>query len=180
MIKKLLATLIATSSTLAFASGTSAPYVGISTGIVNNSASNGNIFRGMPVNIFAGYGAVLNQTIYLAGELTGTLGTFGFNNNNTVLGSSGLRSSYGYGVSFIPGFMLNDRTVAYARAGLVGTRFNNANKTVLGGQFGLGMQTTVMQNWELRGEYDYTTYRSFQNSSPRSDAFTMGLVYKID
>jgi len=81
--------------------------------------------------------------------------------------------------------MLSDHTMAYARLGVVRTRFSDTSSTQTGGQFGVGMQTTVTQNVDLRGEYVYTAYSSFNNSissisSPRSDAFNLGLIYKFD
>jgi opacity protein-like surface antigen len=169
-----------------------APYIGAELGVVTNTSSKvavskvgkfvasqpGN-YRGVPFSVFAGFGGVVNQNFYLAGELNGTLGTGDFTNNN------GMKTSYGYGASVIPGIMVSDHTLAYARAGIVRTRFSNANSLETGGRFGLGMQTSVMQNIDVRGEYDFTAYGAFNNkiakvAAPRSDAFNLGLIYKFD
>lgn len=171
------------------------PYVGAGLGIVTNTSSSvakgsvatpfgrytfaqpGN-FRGVPVNVFAGVGSLINQNFYIGGEVNGTIATGEIESNN------GLRTTYAYGASVIPGLMLSDHTMAYARAGVVRTRFTSANETRTGGQIGLGLQTSVTQNIDVRGEYDFTAYGSFNNgvgriSAPRSDAFNLALLYKI-
>ncbi len=193
MLKKvLLASAIAlTASSAAVAS--TAPYVGASIGIVNNTANvkvngsetTGGAYRGVPFNLFAGYGGVINQNFYLAGELFGTVGTANISDN---AGSTGLKTSYGLGAAIIPGIMLSDHTLAYVRAGVVRSRFSDADMSRTGGQFGLGMQTALTQNVDLRGEYDFVAYQSKNvntpfgsvSVAPRSDQFGLGLVYKLD
>lgn len=180
MFKKLLiaSAVLAVSSNIAFANTNGAPYVGVSTGVVTNTASSLN-FRGMPGTIFAGYGATMGQGIYLAGEVFGTIGT-------AVISDNGLKSTYNYGISFIPGVMLSDHTMGYMRIGLVRNRFTPKgaipSTTVSGGQLGLGIQTSLTQNWDLRGEYTFTANRHISNLSgdPRTDAATVGLIYKFD
>ncbi len=175
MFKKIVVAgaVFAVTSTVAFAAG--APYLGASVGIVDNLAQGGN-FRGAPLTVNGGYGAVLNQNFYLAGEVFATVGTLTLKNNSTM---NNLQTTYGYGASFIPGLMLSDHTMTYARLGVVKTRFTTYSKTVTGGQIGLGLQTSVTQNWDLRGEYDYTKYNKFSGISATTDAFNIGLVYKF-
>ncbi len=177
MFKKLLiaSAILAITSTVACADG--APYLGASLGVVDNTSSVGN-FRGMPLTINAGYGAKINQTIYLAGELFGIVGTSTLDSNPSH-GARSIKSTYGFGASFIPGVMLSDTTMTYVRLGAIKTHFANYGTTVAGGQIGLGIQTSVTQNWDLRGEYDYTKYNKFKGVSVRSDAFNIGLVYKF-
>jgi opacity protein-like surface antigen len=193
MLKKI----IIASSILAVTSGIAAanpaPYVGASVGINTNTSSSAAYgknssgftlsapanYRGVPFSACVGYGGVISDAYYLAGEVEGTVATADISNNN------GLKTSYGYGASVIPGLMLSDHTLAFARAGVERTHFTNANTTQTGGKFGLGLQTTVTQNIDVRGEYDFTAYRSLNNSigrvaSPRSDAFNVGLIYKFD
>ena len=66
---------------------------------------------------------------------------------------------------------------------------SSGKKTLTGGQIGVGLQTTLTQNVDLRGEYDFTSYKSgnfntgigvTNKISPRSDSFNLGLVYKFD
>jgi len=176
MFKKLLigGVILAVTTNAAFAG---APYLGASLGQRVNTSTNRN-FRGVPVDFFVGYGATIGEGIYLAGEVFANLATAQVSDN-------GLKSNYGYGVSFIPGLLLSDHTMGYLRAGIIRSRFSPSglkNSTVSGGQFGLGLQTNLMQNWDLRGEYDYDAYSSLSGVSgnPRSDEFNLGMIYKFD
>ncbi|MEO8402144.1 MAG: outer membrane beta-barrel protein [Gammaproteobacteria bacterium] len=175
MFKKLLvaSAVLAATSTMACAAG--APYLGAGLGLVNTTSGYSN-FRGIPLTVFGGYGAIVNQNIYLAGELFANLGTSVLN-SNTTFGVPSLRTTYGYGLSFIPGLMLSEHSMVFGRVGVVKTRFGSTNNTRTGGQIGMGLQTSLTQNWDIRGEYDYTKYRNF---SAKSDAFNLGLVYKFE
>lgn len=187
MLKKLLVacSVLALTSSVAFATPT--PYIGAGLGVTVNTANNTyGSFRGVPVNLFAGYGGIVTQNFYLAGELFGTAGTFSLNDNG------GLKTTYGYGASLLPGFMLSDHTLAFARVGVIRTRFTDLSDTRTGGELGLGLQTSLTQNVDIRGEYDYVAYQSVSgrtsgifgnhsySTSPRSDQFNLGLVYKFD
>lgn len=190
MMKKILLASAIAAVTSSVAVAHTAPYVGASVGIINNtqnvktngSNSTGGFYRGVPVNLFAGYGGVINQNFYLAGELNGTVGTMNISDDNNM------KTSYGLGASIIPGVMLSDRTLAFARAGVVRSRFSGNDTTRTGGQFGFGMQTCLTQNVDLRGEYDFVAYQAKNQTSggitssvaPRSDQFSLGLVYKLD
>lgn len=181
MLKKIVLTSSIFALTAGIALANTAPYIGASTGVTTNTANKtSGSYRGMPFNVFAGYGGIITQSFYLAGELTGTIA-------NADIANNGLRSTSGFGGSMIPGVMLSDHTLAFARAGIVRTHFSvpgSSGKNQTGGQFGLGMQTSLTQNLDLRGEYDYTAYRSINSYGisykPRTDQFTLGLVYKFD
>lgn len=177
MFKKLLITtaILAATTTTAFANG--APYVGISTGVTVNTADTLN-YTGMPGTIFGGFGANMGQGFYFAGEVFATFG-------HATMTDNGLKSTYEYGVSLIPGIMISDHTMGFGRLGLAQTRFAPSgvnNSTVTGVQFGLGLQTSLTQNWDLRGEYDYTLQKNLSGlgSSPRTNDTTIALVYKFD
>lgn len=189
MLKKILMAgfVFITSSSIVFANG--APYVGASVGVIANTSKNVNVnnyvasnYRGVPLSVFAGYGGVINGNFYLGAEVTGTIGVAELNDN-------GLKTSYGYGVSALPGFMLCDHTMTFARIGVLSSRFPRQNESRAGLQLGLGIQTGLTQNVDLRGEYDYVNYRSIpvstinnvtHNVSPRSDQVNLALVYKFD
>jgi opacity protein-like surface antigen len=178
MLKKLLiaSAILASSTNIALATS-SAPYVGVGTGVNVFSSSSGGVYRGVPLNIFGGYGAIIND-VYLGGELFGTLGSLTLDNNPSTKAS--VKSTSGFGLSFIPGVMLADHTLAFARLSLVRNFFSTINSSATGYQLGAGLQTCLTQNWDLRGEYDYTSFNSIGGVSPRSDAFNVGLVYKIN
>ena len=110
------------------------------------------------------------------------MGNFAIPGTGTLSSSSGsyVKSTYGFGGSLIPGVYLTDHTLGYARLGVVDSHFKGEEDGVFGGQVGLGMQTDVGKNLSLRGEYVFTAYRSFNgNSSPKSDQFNVGIVYKF-
>ena len=183
MFKKIiLASAILAATVSVAAAAETAPYVGASIGITNNSVTYNNnttagTYRGVPLNVFVGFGGVLSQSFYLAGEVTATLGTISISDN------TGLKTSYGVGISMLPGVMVNDSTLAYARIGVVNSHFTH-DKNRVGGQFGLGLKTAVTQNMDIRGEYDFVAYKSVnvtatRTAAPRSDQFTVGLVYNI-
>lgn len=178
MFKKiLLSIMMFAATTVAFANP--APYVGINLGVINNTSSNaGNneagFFRGIPVNLFAGYGGFISQGFYLAGELFATLATSPIDDSNDV------KTSYSYGFSIIPGVLLSEHTMGFARLGLLRSHFTSVNSNAVGTQVGLGMQTNLTQNVDVRGEYDYTAYRSVGGiKTPHQDAFNLGLVYSF-
>ncbi len=213
MLKKFVvaSAILASTATVAFANG--APYVGASLGV--NSANYNTSYNLSPLsgsvdfggrnaigNLFAGYGALVSQNIYLGGEvfadLTNTSSEVKVLGGSTEIKTS-MTNKYGYGVSVIPGLMLSDHTMLYGRAGLVRSRFDSklsatsgvfssaasAQNTVTGGQLGLGVQTSLTQNVDLRAEYDYTQYRAINfndgmSVKPRTDSFNLGLVYKFD
>jgi opacity protein-like surface antigen len=180
MLKKVsLATMIL-AGTVGMASASPVFYVGGGMGIVNNTSTHGTngqpgYFRGVPFNAFFGYGGQIDQSYYLAGEAGGTLGTGEFTNKN------GLKTSYGYYVSILPGLMLSDHTVAFGRAGYINSRFTNVGNSVSGIQFGLGLQSSITQSVDVRGEYDYSAFSSVDNiSSPRQDLATVSIIYRFE
>ena len=173
------------------------PYVGLSTGIVNNAAqekdtSAAKFFlpssRNVPVKLFAGYGGAINQNLYLAGEVE--VGTTAATLNDAKF----LRVSRTYGASVLPGVMLNDDTVLFTRLGLLKTRFSKErfggdtlpSFSTLGGEIGLGLQANVAPNFAIRGEYDYVAYRKEAKSlqtvfkTPQADQFMVSAIYKFN
>jgi opacity protein-like surface antigen len=177
MFKKLLisSAIMAISSSVAFANA--APYIGAGVGVKTTTATAKN-YRGMPANVFVGFGGNVGNGLYLGGEIFSTLA-------NGSITDNGLKSTYGYGVSFMPGVMLSDHTLGYARLGMVRTRFTPLSlkdSTITGTQVGAGMQSGLMQNWDIRGEYVYTNYNTLPGvvGALRSDEFNLGLVYKFD
>lgn len=156
---------------------------------------------GALLNLNAGYGAKLNQKIYLGGEVL--VNATSANVKGTEFSTADdeltlkFKTKYTIGASIIPGVMVNDNTMAYARVGIVRSRFDvktsgtgsfegmsdSDQDSVTGGQFGLGLQTKLTQNVDLRGEYTYNTYRSFNSNgievNPSSGNATVGFIYKF-
>lgn len=189
MLKKLTTASALLAVTAGVAMANPAPYIGAGLGITANTSTNSSAymtsaFRGSPLSVLAGYGGTVNDWYYLAAEVNATLLT------SSLSGTGTLKSSYGYGVSVLPGYMLSDHTVAFLRAGIVRTQFSDLDKYSTGGQLGLGLQTSLTQNLDVRGEYDFTAYSAMNTSvktggwvnsiAPRSDTTTLSLVYKFD
>src|SRR5580704_5434341 len=86
------------------------PYFGLSTGVLVNTSDEVGIhghdvgsFRGIPLRLSVGYGFDVNGTFSLGGEVffTPTTGKL-----NSSYGNY-LTTTYGYGISFIPGIQLS-------------------------------------------------------------------------
>lgn len=189
MKKFLVGSILTLITSVAIANQAPSPYVGAGVGITANSGNlkfrhlNSNTvgaYRGVPFTAFAGFGGTVSDNFYLAAEAEGTVGTANISNNKDF------KTSYGYGASVIPGIMVNDRTLAYGRAGIVRSKFPEANNSFRnGGKFGVGLQTSLTSCVDLRGEYDFEAYNSFKDKtwdlklSPRADQFNVGFVYKF-
>lgn len=159
------------------------PYVGFSVGPRVNLTGTPTSYVGLEGTLSAGYGAMLAPNFYLAGEIlvadSANLKDFEYTQPglNTQIGS---RSSWSYGLSVLPGVMINDHVLGYVRLGVIRTRFSDQGSNNTGGQIGLGAQTNVYQNWDLRGEYVYSQYNSVSGiGKPMSHQFNLGVVYKF-
>jgi opacity protein-like surface antigen len=206
MLKKLLAVsaVLAFSSTVAVAAA--APYVGVGLGVnalsskISNNAVTANKLgaNSALLNVFGGFGGLVNPTVYLGGELFINAASTTAKSNSAVTYTK-LTAKNSVGISFIPGIMLSEHTMAYARAGIVRTGFsvksldsnsygvsvyNSKSQARTGGQLGLGMQAGLTQNVDLRGEYVYTSYGSFKvqgtKYTPSSNQFNVAVVYKFE
>jgi opacity protein-like surface antigen len=159
------------------------PYVGLSSGVIVNTNDNVGNFRGIPLTLSAGYSFDVRSIFSFGGEAFFTPATGKLNSSY----GNYLTSTYGYGLSFIPGVQLSEHTVGYARLGWAGTHFENHSGNANGGQFGLGLKTSVTQNWDERMEYDITSYDlgnkwnplKSSTSTVRSDQFMFGVVYRF-
>ncbi len=173
MFKKLLiaSAVFAISSGVAFADG---GYAGYSGGMRDN-IKNTNSYRGLEGRLFLGYGTIVNPAFYFGGEIFGAPGSMSINNN-------GLKTTYEYGVSLVPSMVISEHAMMFLRLGIVRTHFNSANKTISGGQLGVGVQTGLTQSWDLRAEYIYTAFNTVNSATgaPKADQAYLGLVYKFE
>lgn len=206
MLKKILITssLFLISSTIAFGFERG-PYVGVTAtgengtwklqGPIGNTSFSASGFSG---NIFGGLGAVFDRGLYLGGEafLSTSSTKSSVKAIDTIGTSVKMRTTYGYGISFIPGVKTGAATMIYGRAGLVRTRFEvtqnpsaypnylgTTGNTALGTQVGIGIQTSLTSHIDIRGEYDYISYQNFtafnNRISPSTNQFSLGLVYNF-
>ena len=198
MFKKLLiaSAILATTSSVAFAGGcykgdykgeaspccptftySTGPYLGFSVGPRVNITSDNMSYEGFEGTLFGGYAAMLTPCFYLGGELY-IADSAQIDDYN--LPTTGVKTSWNYGLSIMPGYMINDRTLGYIRLGANRAHFPDSSGNATGWQGGLGMQTALTQEWDLRGEYVYTYYNSVSGvTNPQANQFNVGLVYKF-
>lgn len=157
-------------------------YVGLGVGSVVNYLSLPAVSTEIQGTLFGGYSMLWDQ-LYGAVEIFVSDAAVINNYNYNVLGDArngSANSSWSYGISVLPGYMLNDQVLGFLRLGVLNTRFTTAggnNET--GGQVGLGMQTSLTPCWDLRGEWDYNFYNSMNIGAPKSQQFNLGLLYKF-
>lgn len=135
---------------------------------------NAGKYRELLGNIFSGYGDTIgqNQNYYGGAEIFADIGSI------PLSGSRLYRVSYGLGVSFIPGIVLNQKALAYGRIGVKSSWYNHLNRSPIGIQLGLGLQMNLTEKWGMRGEYVYTEYYSHFIPSNNYQV-NLGLIYKL-
>ncbi len=165
------------------------------------SASNDASGTGFGGNLFAGYGYTFCNGFYLGSEVFGSMTSLEHKTTTSVSGFSNTAKidvKNSYGLSVLPGYMITNNTLAYARVGYVRSKLEISNSgfpsdkfNLNGVQYGLGLQTALMNNLSLRGEYTYTNYqsesRSYTNNAgtgtarlnPSTDQFGVSLAYNF-
>jgi outer membrane immunogenic protein len=178
------------------------PYVGVGVGgnggswsvQDNNSKNYGFNSKGVIGTLFTGY-AFNADHFYLSleafvDEASNKSGTKSINAGTT---NRYTRQTYSYGVSALPGFIIADSTVVFVRGGVVRSHFQisdtllgattSYNTTLTGAQAGLGAQTAVSASLDVRGEYIYSSYNSYNNINgrftPRDNQVSISLAYRL-
>jgi len=156
------------------------PYVGASIGLQNNISGAPAAATELGGNLSAGWGYLWGQRFYLAGEVFG--GDNGaLKNYRSTSTHNSLQSGWYFGGDILPGLMITDHVLAYARAGAVNTRFNEINANRTAWQVGLGGQTTISKNLDIRAEYIYSLYSSIPGiSRPQTSQVNAGIVQKFE
>lgn len=168
------------------------PYLGLSTGPRINYTGAPSVFNGIEVVGSAGWGWMFTPDFYIAAEI---FGGDSFNVKDygaTGLGETGsVRTTWNFGVSLLPGVMINDSILGYVRISYIRAHFrNNPTDTICdcdngtnrnGWQVGLGGESNLCGGWDVRGEYVYSQYTNSIAGIgiPRAHQFTLGLVYKF-
>ncbi|MEO8402145.1 MAG: outer membrane beta-barrel protein [Gammaproteobacteria bacterium] len=206
--KTFVASIILLASSEALSASSEVPYLGARIGVdtghwkvrdvsgARTNFSENGVFGGF----FAGVGTDLTPQFYLAGEIFGDGSSANTStktiNTGTVPASVSMRLRYSYGGSIIPGYNINPAALVYLRLGGIRSRFdfhqtvvpsyatsNLSKKTVTGGQLGIGLQGNFSNNWSVRGEYDYTSYRSFNSFGniicARDNLINVGVLYNF-
>lgn len=163
------------------------PYLGLSLGPRINYTGAPAVFNGVEVIGSAGYAHMFGPEFYLGAEIFG--GDSFKLKDYFAQGDGSIRSTWNYGFSILPGFMLTDTILAYVRGSYIRAHFRNnppsgcncENGTNRNGwQIGLGGESNLCGGWDVRGEYVYSQYSSISRiGTPRAHQFTLGLVYKF-
>ena len=155
-------------------------YLGLGIGSVMNYASRPAFYNGFQGTLFGGYGWLWDQ--WYAGLEIFVQDSAMITNYTRKSVNGNVQSNWGYGGSILPGYLILDNVLAYLRLGVVETRFSAANQWRFGGQVGLGAETALCTNWDLRGEWIYSFYNSLSNSYglPHSQQVDLSLIYKFD
>lgn len=152
-------------------------YIGASVGPQWNISGTPAAYSGLEGTLSIGLGHLWNR-LYLAGEFFGGSSI----NLKNYLSTSGysIRSTSSYGGDFIPGFMITDTFLGYLRIGGLQTRFNDLMVNSNAWQIGVGGQTNVYGNLDLRAEYIFSLYDRVPNlGRPQVSQFNVGLTYKF-
>ncbi|MDR3477551.1 MAG: outer membrane beta-barrel protein [Gammaproteobacteria bacterium] len=177
MLKKIFAgcTLLFSCITVAHAA---AFYLG-PTIFLKANTSNSNSIREASPRFSLGYGGNTTQYYYFGGEIFVDPFSAVVSNHNKT--GPTMRDTHSFGISIIPGVRLNESSMVYVRIGGIDSHFTYNNNNDVGLQLGLGLSTTVSMNWDVRGEYNYVTYRSMTDiGAPRSDWYGIGAVYRFE
>lgn len=135
-------------------------------------------YNGLNPHVAAGY-STGDGTYYYAGEVFMMPLTFTLSSNQNN-GAMSAKISRTYGISFIPGVMINQQWLCYLRASVVSSKFASPNATRTGGQGGLGFQTALNESWDMRVEYDYTAYKSIRGlGSVKTNEIGLGVLYRM-
>lgn len=153
-------------------------YLGPTLSIVDNTTTQSN-YRGLEPKLSIGYYGWA-EDMYVAAEAFVVPATATIADNYTSSLSQSVKTNTSWGASILPGVELIDCVVAYARAGIVYSKFPGPNSWRMGGQFGAGLQLEVSRYWDVRAEYIFTAFRSMGSiGTPKTDQAGIGFMYKV-
>lgn len=143
------------------------------------TASNSS-YRGLSPRLALGYNQNIEGNFDLAGELTAELLSLNISNNSQNDAPSA-KVDRSFSASLLPSTMLNDEVRGFLRLGAISSKFEGPNVSTMGAQFGVGFQIAIAKYWDMRGEYDYTAYKSVTGlGNPKVDTFGFGVIRKFD
>lgn len=136
-------------------------------------------YQGISPTLYAGYGDWVRDWLWLAGEIFGSTKSINLGNDKSENGLS-LKMNYTYGVSLIPAINMDNTLTLFMRLGYERAKFSALDTTEGAYQVGLGLQTNLIDCWDIRAEYDYTPFHSVpQVGSIRGNSFTLAAVYRF-
>lgn len=124
-------------------------------------------------SLFAGY-AITRNSFYVASEINGNLSSASFKSSNAEAYHSNVsktryKMNDTFGISVLPGYLLSDNTLFYARAGYSNAQFKitgndaslgHSNHRKNGFRYGLGIKQALSQRVALRMDYSRINYNS--------------------
>jgi opacity protein-like surface antigen len=176
----------------------------LGTGFAANPVLSGNGWVG---GLFLGYGMMMNDWFYLGGELFGNFSGVDQNMSATINGIGSVNTSFqvngSWGLGLLPGIKMTDSTLTYVRLGWnwanlkqTANIMNAANAILTSGSktntsngfvFGVGMETLIVDNWSLRGEFDHTWYSNYNvisaapaltvTTNPSDNQYMLSVIY---
>lgn len=148
---------------------------GTNPGTYAYNSSFGN--HGFSSGLFAGYGFLLNR-IYLGTELTALVGNSEWQRDRVTSGSGrsfAVEKKESYDLSVRIGYLFDNGTLSYLRAGLVNSKFNteyvkgnvpanhvDRNDDLSGPRVGFGVELPMTRSSFVRIEYSYTDYEKLR------------------
>lgn len=139
-------------------------YAGVGMAMLNDKG-----FTGLMPKLMAGYGVFFkdNRNVYGALEVGAGAGTILLSTNNQKF-----RVSRFVNVSIIPGYMIYEQVMLYARLGIQATHYSKLNSTKHGGVYGIGLELNNSQHWDTRFEYNYADNKNLNQ-------YIVDLIYKF-
>lgn len=149
--------------------------------------------RGADGGLYAGWGMLINPSIYAGVE--GEYNWSGAEHNLAAsgAGSFGYKDKDNFGLSARLGWLPSSNVMLYGRAGwqrasldysgdVAGVGAGTINKDHNGFRLGVGTEVAMAGNWAMRVDYDHTWYNKETlapgvESEPRNDVFRVGVAY---
>jgi hypothetical protein len=69
--------------------------------------------------------------------------------------------------------------LGYLRLGVIGTRFRNLGGSQWGYEGGFGLEASITDSWNIRGEFDWIGYRSIAGIKPNEQLVSIAVIYKF-
>lgn len=200
-MKKML-TVVAASLACAIAGAQTANFEGLSGALNLNRSSTTTKFtfedsyvnyggQSWSGSIQAAYGFAVSPSIVVSVGGTYGFGRIDSGGENFGLGLSEFRAKKAYSLYVEPGFLLNEKTLAYGKLSYEGAKgaarvFDSAeySKTIKGTGFGFGVRTMIDKNMFIQVELKQVGYRTIDigdgyTYKPKSTAGTFGIGMKF-
>lgn len=129
--------------------------------------------------LFGGFGGVVKNQFYLAGEINGNLSSLGFTGHNyeyihLSASETILKIKNTVGLSILPGYQFSPATLFYGRLGVANSKFQqdtsdislmNFGKRRSGFRYGLGVKQAITDRLAVRMDYSRIAYNTFDTGT---------------